>query len=85
MPGFGQAELAHRGHPFDVGSEGPTGKVGRFIVYSIVRNHRGSIAVDTAPEGGITVRVMLPRLQEPAVLRRRARPSDALPAEARAA
>jgi signal transduction histidine kinase len=76
---------ALRSRMFDVGSEGPTGKVGRFIVYSIVRNHRGSIAVDAAPEGGITVRVMLPRLQEPAVLRRRVRPDDPLRAEARAA
>lgn len=74
-----------RSRMFDVGSEGPTGKVGRFIVYSIVRNHRGSIAVDAAPEGGITVRVTLPRLQEPAVLRRRVRPHDPLRAEARAA
>lgn len=75
---------ALRNRMFDVGSEGPTGKVGPFIVYSIVRNHHGVIAVDAAPEGGITVRVTLPRLQEPAVLPRRARPSDALRAEGHA-
>ncbi len=76
---------ALRNSMFDVGGEGPTGKVGRFIVYSIIRNHRGSIRVDAGPECGITVCVLLPSLQEPTVLPRRLRRRDPLRVEPRAA
>ncbi|MGH7731874.1 MAG: sensor histidine kinase [Candidatus Eiseniibacteriota bacterium] len=56
---------------FDVGSEGPKGDVGLFIVHSIIRNHRGSISVEAIPEGGTKLSVILPCPREPAVRPRR--------------
>ena len=60
----------------DFGSDGPGGDVGRFIVHSIIRNHRGSISIESPPEGGITFNVVLPCPRRPAVLPRRIRVED---------
>jgi signal transduction histidine kinase len=65
-----------RGKMFDVGSEGPGGDVGRFIVHSIIRNHRGTISIEAPPEGGMAFNVVLPCPRKPAVLPRRVRVED---------
>jgi len=70
---------------FDVGTEGPGGDVGMFIVYSIIRNHGGSISVDALPEGGMVFSVVLPSPRMPVVLPRRNGMPFRLPAEPSAA
>ena len=75
---------SERSRMFDVGAEGPGGDVGLFIVYSIIRNHRGTIAVDAVPEGGLKAAVILPCPREPAVLPRRMAPQR-VPSESKAA
>ena len=75
---------AERSRMFDVGAEGPGGDVGLFIVYSIIRNHRGTISVDAVPEGGLKTAVVLPCPREPAVLPRRLAPQR-LASESKAA
>jgi len=67
---------ALRGQMFEVGSDGPGGDVGRFIVHSIIRNHRGSISIKAPPEGGMTFSVVLPCPRRPVVLPRRIRVED---------
>ena len=51
---------ALRERMFQVGSEGPNGDVGHFIVHSIVRNHRGAIKVEALPSTGTLCSVRLP-------------------------
>ena len=65
-----------RGKMFDVGSEGPGGDVGQFIVHSIIRNHGGSISIEAPAEGGMTFKVVLPCPRRPVVLPRRIRVED---------
>ncbi len=61
-PGVGAEVLARIMDPFFSSSEAPdaTG-LGLFICYTIIQNHRGELAVESAPGEGFRVRIALPR------------------------
>lgn len=64
-PGMDAAELGHVFDPFYSKKERPDASgLGMFICYSIVQNHGGTIAVESARDAGFQVHIELPAAQD---------------------
>jgi signal transduction histidine kinase len=60
--GMSEEQRANLFHPFQSFFDGGTG-IGMAIVYRIVQEHGGDLAVDSRPGGGTTITVELPTVE----------------------